>query len=375
MVRRLVILILVVFVAALAQAQDSQRKLVALDKLKLKCAEESLLNKTYKISKDGIILVDFLGAVEVSGLTETEAAEKISKRLVDDRILRKATVEVSRLTDEGTPEPIVEQPVPTGVVRYGGAVKSAGETVFRQGLTLNDVLRLAEPLSHADQKSIIVKSSDGTIKKVDSTLTETVLLSPGDELTVPAVVVEPPTEVYVFGGVAKPGLVRLSGEPSIKSAIEAAGGVTEYGIKKKIRIERDGLPIDSVDLTGTGGDFALKPNDKVIVDVTEKRAYVQVDGAVNKPGYFVVTPGMKLGDAIQAAGGYAHNARIEKVKVVSDGNPKGREVNFKEIEQGYAGDLVLKAGDQVIVPGPKKRDSTPLRLAAGFAAVWLIFGR
>ena len=119
----------------------------------------------------------------------------------------------------------------------------------------------------------------------------------------------------------------------------------------------------------------LKSNDRVVVETVEKRAYVQVEGAVSNPGYFVVTPGMKLGEAISAAGGYSQKARLEKVKITSPGAKKAREVNYKEIEQGYAGDIVLQAGDQISVPGAKKNNSMPIRFAAGVAAVWLLFGR
>ena len=94
-----------------------------------------------------------------------------------------------------------------------------------------------------------------------------------------------------------------------------------------------------------------------------------------RPGYFVVTPGMKLGEAISAAGGYSQKARLEKVKITSPGAKKAREVNYKDIEQGYAGDIVLQAGDQISVPGAKKTNSMPIRFAAGVAAVWLLFGR
>ena len=50
-------------------------------------------------------------------------------------------------------------------------------------------------------------------------------------------------------------------------------------------------------------------------------------------------------------------------------------MNYKEIEQGYAGDVVLKPGDQVIVPGAGKKNDLPMKLGLGFAAYWFLFRR
>ena len=75
------------------------------DKLKLTVKEEPQLNKEYTVNKDGIILVEFLGAVEVAGLSPEDAAKKIAAQLEKDRILRVATVKAERVGDPvATPE-------------------------------------------------------------------------------------------------------------------------------------------------------------------------------------------------------------------------------------------------------------------------------
>src|SRR5262249_26630802 len=153
---------------------------------------------------------------------------------------------------------------------------------------------------------------------------------------------EPPMDVYVFGGVTKPGAVKLSGTSTVRAAIEAAGGFTPTGVKKKVRLERDGATAQTLDLSVESTDAPLKTNDRIVVDTEERRAYVQVEGAVNTPGFFVATPGMKLGEALAAANGTTGKARLEKVQVYAQGSKKPIEVNYKEIEQGYSGDVLLK---------------------------------
>ena len=77
------LILLSLLLAALALAQDAP-KIKAGDMLRLTCEEEATLNKEYAVSRQGMILVDFLGAFKVEGMTESEAADAISKKLVDE---------------------------------------------------------------------------------------------------------------------------------------------------------------------------------------------------------------------------------------------------------------------------------------------------
>lgn len=393
---------------ALAWAQDSVKKIQALDKLKVTCSEESLLSKTYKVTKDGVILVDFLGAVDVQGLTEKEAADKLSQKLVSDRILKKATVTVafegasskpaeskpaetnpaeSKPTDTkptesapagSKPSEPSETVTPTAApVKYSGAVKAAGEIAFREGIKLSEVIKASGATEAADLQHVTLKSADGAVRTLDANNpADDMVLKPGDEITIPERKKEAaPNEIYVMGGVARPGAVTLSGPMTVKAAIEAAGGFTSLATKKKVTVERPGQAVQTLDMSVPEADLAVLPNDKIVVEVSESRAYVQVDGAVRNPGYFMVRPGMKLSEAIESAGGLLPKARTERIKVVPSTGGKGREVNYQEIIQGFSGDIVLQPGDQVTVPGAKKKDTLPLKLAAGATAFWLIFGR
>ena len=78
---RALILSVLVLAAAFAAAQDATIK--PGDRLRLLCEEEATLNREYTVSDAGIILVDFLGAIKVEGLTEQEAALAIAKQLID----------------------------------------------------------------------------------------------------------------------------------------------------------------------------------------------------------------------------------------------------------------------------------------------------
>jgi protein involved in polysaccharide export with SLBB domain len=244
-------------------------------------------------------------------------------------------------------------------------------------MRLSDVVKAAGVVDTADLNHVTLKSADGAIRTLDSqNSTDDIVLRPGDEVMFKEVKKEAvPNQVYVMGGVAKPGAVTLSGTMTVKSAVEAAGGFTALATKKNVVVERAGQPPQTVDMTVANADLPVLPNDKIVVEVSEARAYVQVDGAVRNPGYFMVRPGMRLSEVIESAGGLLPKAKTDRIKIVPSTGGKGREINYDEIAQGFSGDIVLQPGDQVTVPGAKKKDTTPLKFAAGAAAFWLIFGR
>jgi len=404
MFAKLTVTLLLVAACVSGWAQETVRKIQALDKVKVTCPEEGLLTKTYQVSKDGIILMDFLGAVEIAGLSDKEASDMISKKLVDDRILRKATVTVQALVEGQTPAPADDKPAPTGeqpkpagdqpkptqeqpkpaqdqpkavgLVKFSGAVTKPGEVTYQDGMKLSDVVKAAGTLETTDLSGVTVKSPDGTVKTVDASKVENdITLKPGDEVVFAAKPVPVPTEVFVFGGVSKPGSVKLAGGLTVKNAIAAAGGFSDNAVKKKVRVERDGQPAQMLDFTVADADAPLKANDRVVVDVTESRSYVEIQGAVRNPGFFVVTPGMKLGAAINAAGGYMPKAKVDKIKVTPASGAKPYTVNFKEIEQGYSGDIVLAPGDKISVPSSNSKGPSTTQIVIGVAILWILFHR
>jgi protein involved in polysaccharide export with SLBB domain len=140
-----------------------------------------------------------------------------------------------------------------------------------------------------------------------------------------------------------------------------------------VRLDRTELTIDPL---GDGLATMLATGDIVTVEVAAPRVYFAVEGAVRKPGFYVLGEGMKLTQAVALAGGPDRGARPDRVKVHSL-NPSGktRTVNLNDIEQGYRGDLLLRAGDRIVVPGPQAKSTRPLLWAAGAVAFWWIFLR
>lgn len=195
--------IFILIASLVAVASVAQNRLVKPgDVVRLTCEQEPSLNRDYTITQDGLIVLSFIGAVEVGGLSEKEAGDRVAARLVEERIVTDATVTV-RVQDP------VSQPI-----RFRGAVKTSGEIPFRQGLRLSDVLAHAQPVETADLSRIEINPAAQDKLIVDFTRFATdgekfnPLMKPGDDVFIPMQQRAP--EVFVLGGVARPGAVPLS---------------------------------------------------------------------------------------------------------------------------------------------------------------------
>ncbi len=335
------------------------------DRVSLSCEEEPSLNRDYTITEEGLILVDFLGAVKVAGLSEEQAADRLAARLVEDRVLRKATVRVR-----------VVRSRPSSV-RFVGAVQRSGETPLTDGMRLSDVVAIASPTEAADLARVSIRSKDGKTALVDFAQNQpgkndnNPLLKDGDEVSFP--VKAKPDEVTVLGSVVTPGAAPFEKGMTARKAIAKVGGFTSQADLVHVQLAREGAEEQTLDLSNAGFDTELRPGDKLVVGVLDVRRYVKVVGAVNAPGSVPFVPGMTLREAIKAAGGLRRDARESGVKVVRTGERRPITVDLAPIRQGLRGDVALTADDRIEVPQAKKRGASFLK-AAGIALGLAILG-
>lgn len=379
------LLVLAVFVGV--GSAFGQARIQPKDTLRLICAEEPGLNKNYQVTDEGVILVNFLGAVEVKGLTEAEAAAKVKKQLEDDKILPNATIRIE----------IVRATQP--MVKFEGAVNLEAETPWREGMRLSDVVRLAEPNAKTDLSKVMIVGADGNRQTVDYSIADlqtnvnNPFIKAGDtvrfaakEGTTPPV--NPPTDpvkdpvvppqgsrVAVSGEVVLGGEFPMTDGMTVADALVRAGGFTALAEVRQVVLVRGGanrfirLPDEastrlmagdtlnvlkkSEGATG-GGTDPTGPTDPIVRPPVDEPlppgAAVVVLGGVANPGKVTMVQGMRLSDAIKAAGGFADGARIDRIRVLSPGNAKPRTVNFRDIELRYTGDILLRPGQTIEIP-------------------------
>jgi protein involved in polysaccharide export with SLBB domain len=156
--------------------------------------------------------------------------------------------------------------------------------------------------------------------------------------------------VYVSGEVVNPSYYEITSLASAFNALHLAGGPTELGTFRDIRVVRQGKVVahlDVYDFLTKGelvGDVRVQDNDNILVGYYKKR--VEITGQVKRPGLYELKDGETLGDVIRYAGGFneeAYKARMKLQRITP------RERKLVDIEQSSFDTFDLVNGDIVNV--------------------------
>ena len=369
-------IVLLTLMVALPATLHAQQKIQPGDVMSLTCIEEPALNGEYTVNPNGFVLLQFIGAVQVKGLTAEEAARKIADTLVRQQILRRATIKV-RLKGDALPP---MQPPPVVV---SGAVSQPGEVQWREGIRLAEALKAAKPSVVADLTRIRITRGDGTVESVDfsqyveGTNQANPLLLPGDAVFVPVQITV--LDVMVLGAVVKPGVVPFKEGMTVRDAIAAAGGTRADADARNASVRFAAGGEARVDLTGEQAKMQLAPGDQVVVPLRPANQFIFVRGAVVRPGTMPWEPGMTLSIALRDAAPI-RDAPLDRIRL-RRANESGKiqvvTANFNNIARGAAPDVELKEGDIVEVPYPVESTKTAdLTTIIGIGLLlWLLFGR
>ena len=157
-------------------------------------------------------------------------------------------------------------------------------------------------------------------------------------------------QVNIMGEVQMPGTFRLSPFATVFNALYHAGGVSENGSLRSIRVVRAGETVAVVDLYGylfngrSESDIPLKEGDIIIVPSYEN--LVQVIGGVKRPMRYELKPGETLSTLVEYAGGFTANAHRDDITVTRRSGPE-REVFT--VVKGQQAVFALEDGDYVSI--------------------------
>jgi polysaccharide export outer membrane protein len=167
-------------------------------------------------------------------------------------------------------------------------------------------------------------------------------------------------QVYVVGEVEQPGAYQVSALGTALTALYAAGGVTERANLRKVEVRSGAHPATTVDLYDylLRGDMSkaqrLADGDVVFVGLRDRR--VSVNGKVNRPAYYDVTPGETLAELVAGAGGFAPDAALKRIAIfrfvpVAARGPErlARSVVDVPLKAGAIPAVALEDGDSVVV--------------------------
>jgi protein involved in polysaccharide export with SLBB domain/predicted small secreted protein len=275
-----------------------------------------------RVSPQGTIELPIAGSLEVNGLTEPQLNAALTKAF--SKYIKDPEVNV-----------FVQSYNSRQVAVVGMVNKPGRYTLNRRGETILDLIGRAGGMS-GDGGSLIIfvpATDDKNATVPDKTLAE---LQPPHK---------PRSDAGIVAAMAPGPDTQVTAEqPDTKAAANwpAAGGALPDALA---------TGSDSIFINLAGGSqrelsVPLRPGDVIIVPA---RGQVLVQGWVQNPGAYPITPGMTALGAITAAGGQMFSSSALVLRAGSHGERIRVPVDLSRVESGQSPDIQVQSGDVVIV--------------------------
>lgn len=156
--------------------------------------------------------------------------------------------------------------------------------------------------------------------------------------------------VNVLGEVTTPGSYTLSAFSTAFNALYMAGGISDIGTLRNIKVYRDGKLLSVVDvydyiLNGNlKGNVRLVDNDVIVVDPYD--CLVNIEGKVKRPMYYEMKANESLHSLMKYSGGFTGDAYKKSVKVI---RRNGHAYSVFDVNEFDMASFHVADGDSVIV--------------------------
>ncbi|MDP8230748.1 MAG: SLBB domain-containing protein [Candidatus Gorgyraea atricola] len=201
---------------------------------------------------------------------------------------------------------------------------------------------------------------------------EDISLQNGDVVIISPIVRLKHNFVSIVGNVERPGDYALTNDMSVSDIIDRAKGflpgtyldraeiarVTDDRTRQIIPIDLNSILLDEEDL-----ELFLDEWDILLVyseSQVRPPLFVEIDGAVNRPGKYELTPDMKVSDLIFKAGGVKPDEVIrgaELFHIIPGEQPVVRDIAIRRVSDVSVSldkDIILHAGDALSVKSEPK---------------------
>lgn len=157
-------------------------------------------------------------------------------------------------------------------------------------------------------------------------------------------------QIHVMGEVENPGTYTMSSFSTIFNALYQAGGVSEQGTLREVKVYRNDKLVSTYDVydfilngnSNTG--IRLEDNDVVTVDAYKN--LVVVTGLVKRPMYYEMLSTETAAQLLKYSGGFAKNAYKEDIRVIRNGK---REREIYTLDAAEQQNFMLVDGDSISV--------------------------
>lgn len=202
-----------------------------------------------------------------------------------------------------------------GVIHVGGLTVEAAENRIRN--------KLASTVSGLNDGTVDLKLSLGDIRSI---------------------------KVNIIGEASMPGTYTLPSLATLFNALYEAGGVSDIGSLRSIKLIRGGKQVAELDVYEylIGGkqevNVGLQDNDMIIVQPYEN--LVKVTGKVKRPRIYELKKGETADDLLHYGGGFMGEAYKDNLTV---NRKSGRMMSVHSVPTGEFAEFVMADGDSVAV--------------------------
>lgn len=243
---------------AAAAITSSEYRLGAGDVIRISVFQNPDLTLEARISDSGAISYPLIGQVRLEGLTTGQAETRIADALRTGNFVKQPQVSILVTQVRGNLASVLGQ-----VGRPGRYPIEAAE------LRLSDLLATAGGvLTTGADTAVVVGTRNGRPFRAEVDLVEAfgpnrptadVVIRNGD-----VVYVDRSPQVYIYGEVQRPGVIRLERGMTVLQALAAGGGLTQRGTQRGIRVHRRGAD-GKTEVLQPGMDDRLLPGDVVYI--------------------------------------------------------------------------------------------------------------
>ena len=158
--------------------------------------------------------------------------------------------------------------------------------------------------------------------------------------------------INVMGEVRTPGTYHLSSLSTVFYALYRAGGISDLGTLRNVKVFRNGRLVTVVDiyeyiLNGRlAGNIRLQDND--VIEVSPYECLVGITGNVKRPMFYEMRKNESVATLLKYAGGFTGDAHKKSVRLMRQNGERYSIFNVNEFDMA---NFKLEDGDDVTVDG------------------------
>jgi len=266
-----------------------------------------------EVSPEGSILIPSVGPIYLNGYSVEKAESRIFSRLKS----------IYSTLGDGTYAQISLGQIRTISVNVVGDVKRPG--TYRMsafGTAFNALYQAGGPSETGSLRDIQIFRGGQKVATLDAY--DFLIDGGGKNIMLQdqdVVIIKPYlSRVTIDGEVKRPAYYELANGETLHDAFRFAGGFNSTAYTKSVTVTRNLANLKTVETVDFNAfsDFEMISGDAVDIPKIQDRYLdrISINGAVNHPGEFSLSPGMKLSDVIALADGFRPDVFLERAVII-----------------------------------------------------------